>query len=63
MLMAQVLAGLLVDKLTPAHLKPGFVKLLLLVVVTCYLYYSPWIYAFPLTNEGHARRRWLPRWD
>lgn len=61
--MAQVLGGLLVDKLTPVAMKPAVVKAILLVVVSCYLYYSPWIYAFPLTSEGHARRRWLPRWD
>jgi len=28
-----------------------------------YLIYAPWVYAFPLTGEGHARRRWLSRWD
>lgn len=28
-----------------------------------FLIYAPWIYAFPLTSEGHARRRWLSRWD
>lgn len=28
-----------------------------------FLIYAPWIYGFPLTSEGHARRRWLSRWD
>jgi len=28
-----------------------------------FLVYAPWIYAFPLTPDGHARRRWLSRWD
>lgn len=27
-----------------------------------YVYWSPWIYAFPLTKEQHDERRWLPRW-
>jgi len=42
---------------------PFAMGLLLLPVVSIYLYYSPWIYAFPLTNDSHAQRRWLERWD
>ena len=26
-------------------------------------FFSPWVYGTPLTSEGHAARRWLPRWD
>lgn len=33
------------------------------LMVFGYLFYFGWIYCFPLTNEGHERRRWLPRWN
>jgi dolichyl-phosphate-mannose--protein O-mannosyl transferase len=26
-------------------------------------HFTPWIYGWPLTPEGHAARRWLPRWN
>ena len=26
-------------------------------------FFLPWIYGWPLTEEGHAARRWLPRWN
>ena len=38
-------------------------RVVLLVVGLVWLHYTPWIYGFPLTNDGHARRRWNPRWD
>jgi dolichyl-phosphate-mannose--protein O-mannosyl transferase len=60
---AQITAGLVIDKLFPRAWVPGIFKTLLVVFISCYLFFSPWIYAFPLTTEGHARRRWLPRWD
>lgn len=63
MMAAQIMSGLIVDRLTPSYMKPGVVKILLVVVIGCYLYYAPWVYGLPLTNEAHARRRWLPRWD
>ncbi len=36
------------------------------VVVTAgvgHFIFAPWIYAFPLSSDGHAARRWLQRWD
>lgn len=38
-------------------------KVTFLVLGATWLFFSPWWYAYPLTSEGHARRRWLPRWD
>ena len=37
--------------------------LLLLVTGGTLVFFAPWVYALPLTLEGHARRRLLPRWD
>jgi len=59
----QVLAGLVVGQLAGRRWAPFVLKALLAPLVLCYLFYAPWIYAFPLTNEGHDRRRWLPRWN
>ncbi len=38
-------------------------KIVLLVVGGVWLHFAPWIYGFELTNDAHARRRWMPRWD
>jgi dolichyl-phosphate-mannose--protein O-mannosyl transferase len=43
--------------------RDAVVKVALFVVVTTYLFYAPWVYAMPLTSEGHDRRRWLKRWN
>ena len=63
MMYAEILAGLLLEKLAGPRWAPLAAKTLLLPVVAVYLYYAPWIYGFPLTNDGHERRRWLPRWN
>jgi dolichyl-phosphate-mannose--protein O-mannosyl transferase len=38
-------------------------KLALAVVGLVWFHYTPWIYGFPLTNDGHQRRRWIDRWN
>lgn len=60
---------------TPASFRPStwspsagsrreaVVKWALFLVVACFLFYAPWVYALPLTSEGHERRRWLKRWN
>ncbi len=42
---------------------PTVAKILILIIVAGFIYYAPWVYAFPLTSEGHARRRLYRRWD
>lgn len=59
----EILAGLLIDQLAGRKWMPSVFKLVCLVVVGCYLFFAPWIYGFALNNEGHDRRRWLPRWN
>lgn len=60
---AHILVGLVVDAVVPRQWRSTMCKALLLLGVVGYLYYAPWIYAYPLTTEGHERRRWMPRWN
>lgn len=57
----QLLAGLVLD-LTPYRVRTFLVGLLIACMFTSFLYWSPWVYAVPLTNDQHVERRWLPRW-
>lgn len=57
----ELLSGLLVD-LLPKKARVFVVTILVTLMVMALLYWSPWIYSFPLTQKGHERRRWLPRW-
>lgn len=57
----QLLCGLLVD-LIPKKARIVVVSILVILMASALLYWSPWIYSFPLTQQGHSRRRWLPRW-
>ena len=59
----EMLTALLLEHLLPRATFRYAYKFVLLAVCAAYLYYAPWVYALPLTNDGHARRRWLPRWD
>ena len=34
-----------------------------LIVFMTFLFFSPLVYGIALTNDGHERRRWLPRWN
>jgi hypothetical protein len=59
----EVLTALMVDQLAgPKHM-PTAAKVLITIIFASFLYYAPWVYAFPLTAEGHARRRLYKRWD
>lgn len=59
----ELATALLLDTLAGKRWMPRVFALVLGLVVVVFAFYAPWIYLFPLTNEGHARRRWLPRWD
>ena len=60
---AQILTARVFETLTPVRYRGVVFRLALLAVVATFVYFSPWIYAFPLQPEAHVRRRWLPRWD
>jgi dolichyl-phosphate-mannose--protein O-mannosyl transferase len=59
----QILIGLLVEQLGGKKYSPILAKSVLLVIGLVWLYFTPWIYAIPLTHEGHQRRKWKERWD
>lgn len=60
---AELATALLIDALAGRRFMPRAFALITTGVVVVFAFYSPWVYLFPLTNEGHARRRWLKRWD
>jgi dolichyl-phosphate-mannose--protein O-mannosyl transferase len=63
LLYAELLLARTVEHVAGRAYTPAAVKAVLLVVGLVWLHYTPWIYGFALTNDGHARRRWMPRWD
>lgn len=54
---------------SPTHLSAGpayavrATSFVAFLVIVTFLFYAPWVYGLPLTNDGHDRRRWLPRWN
>lgn len=59
----QILLSRLIEVALPPAWRGRVQVALLLVVVAVYLHFAPWIYALPMTNEAHDRRRWMPRWN
>jgi len=61
----ELMLAMTLDKLAAGRpaTRDTVVRLALGAVVACYLFYAPWVYAMPLTSEGHDRRRWLRRWN
>ena len=53
----------MVEQLVGKRNMPWAMKGIMAVVLASFLFFAPWVYAFPLTSEGHARRRLLKRWD
>jgi dolichyl-phosphate-mannose--protein O-mannosyl transferase len=62
LLYAELLAGVAIEKMAGRWI-PHVAKYLLMAILVVYVFYMPWIYALPLSAEGHQRRRWLPSWD
>lgn len=59
---AQGLAAVGFDLIPPKG-RPFAALVLITAVVVAFVYWSPWVYGFPLSHEGHLKRRWMPRWD
>ena len=61
----ELMLAMTLDKLAAGapRTRDAVVRGALLAVVGVYLFYAPWVYAIPLTSEGHERRRWLRRWN
>lgn len=60
---AEILAARTVEQLVPRRWLTRAVAAYLVVVVATFLFFAPWVYALPLNNDGHERRRWLKRWN
>ncbi len=58
----QLLSAAIIDFL-PRKSRSVFVLIATIAMSTALVYWSPWIYALPLTDAEHAQRRWLPRWN
>lgn len=59
----ELAAARLVETLVGPRYTPVATLLVLAITGGVVFHFAPWIYATPLTLDGHARRRWLPRWD
>lgn len=57
----QLLTAVVVD-LLPPKTRIAIVVILMGVISAAFVYWSPWVYCLPLTNEQHQARRWLSRW-
>jgi dolichyl-phosphate-mannose-protein mannosyltransferase len=60
---AELIAARTLDALLPRKAVPVAARAYILLILAVFVFYVPWIYALPLNSEGHARRRWLPRWN
>jgi dolichyl-phosphate-mannose--protein O-mannosyl transferase len=63
LLYGQLLAARTLEHVVGRKWTPTAVKLVVGIVALVWAYYTPWVYGFALTNDGHARRRWNPMWD
>jgi dolichyl-phosphate-mannose--protein O-mannosyl transferase len=59
----EIMTALMLEQLVGRRNMHSAAKTLLILVIAAFLFYAPWVYSWPLTNEGHARRRLLKRWD
>lgn len=60
---AQLLTAVYFDAALPRRWRKHGLRLLLVPVVVAFIHFAPWIYALPLTPDGHEARRWLKTWD
>lgn len=58
----QLLSGVIVDFLPPRARKP-VVALLCAALAAAFVYWSPWIYGFYITDRQHKARQWMRRWN
>lgn len=59
----EIMTALMFEQLVGPSRMRSAMKVVLTLILAVWLFYAPWVYAFPLTSEGHARRRWYRRWD
>ena len=58
---AELLLALFMDRVTRPYHVVG-TRIVLAAVFAGFVFWSPWVYAFPLTRQGHDARRWMASW-
>lgn len=58
----QLLTAAVVD-LLPRRIRLVIVTIAVATMLAALVYWSPWIYALPLTDAQNEKRKWLPRWN
>jgi dolichyl-phosphate-mannose--protein O-mannosyl transferase len=59
---AQLLTGVVLDML-PRRVRMGLAVVLVTGMTAAFVFWAPWIYATPLTDQQHDARRLLPKWN
>ena len=60
---AEIMTALVIEQLVGKKNMPQAMRVLMTVILVSFFFYAPWVYAYPLTSESHARRRLFKRWD
>lgn len=60
---ALVYGRLLVALLIDSFFGAGGCAAAVAAVTAAWVYWSPWVYALPLSFEEHAARRWMEKWN
>jgi dolichyl-phosphate-mannose--protein O-mannosyl transferase len=59
---AQLLSGVVLDMFSK-RVRIGMAVVLCAAMIAAFVFWAPWVYALPLTDAQHAKRRILPRWN
>ena len=62
LLVAEMFSAVLVERWAGVHAR-SVAAYVCAVVIAVFIYFAPWVYALPLTANGHAQRRWMSGWD
>ena len=59
----EVILALVLDQVAGRRWMPLAAIATVAVAGVGHFIFAPWVYAFPLSADSHAARRWLSRWD
>jgi dolichyl-phosphate-mannose--protein O-mannosyl transferase len=63
LLYGEIVVALFIDAMAGRKYINRTVVILFIPIFLTWLHFCPWVYALPLTADGHARRMWMKRWD
>ncbi|CDF36110.1 Dolichyl-phosphate-mannose--protein mannosyltransferase, family GT39 [Chondrus crispus] len=58
----QLLAALLIDAL-PRRVRVSLTVVIIATLVAAFVFWAPWVYAWPIDGDAITRRQWMPRWN